>query len=207
MVAATAIMAVMIRKYTIAEFKAYGSAGQIAQEILSSIRTVISLGLQKKAVDNYSNNLGDAENMAKKKGLLAGLFSGLSSFLFNICFGIGIYYGAYLARADCENYTVSNIMQSFFCIITTTFSVGQALPFLKDLAEAKGAAKKVYDILETKSAIDVFETNGKELGSLRGEIEFEDVEFSYPQRKDVKILKGLNFKIPAGKTVALVGSR
>ena len=39
-----------------------------------------------------------------------------------------------------------------------------------------------------------------------GDITFENVHFSYPQRKEIKILNGLNMKIPAGKTVALCGA-
>jgi ATP-binding cassette subfamily B (MDR/TAP) protein 1 len=41
---------------------------------------------------------------------------------------------------------------------------------------------------------------------MKGDISFEGVEFSYPQRSDLKILKGLDLRIPAGKTVALCGS-
>ena len=114
MILATGGMVAMIKKYTIAEFKSYGKAGSIAQEVLSSIRTVLAFGIHKKSVKNYTENLKEAENMAKKKGLLSGVFGGLSSFLFNCCFAIGIYYGAYLARTDCENYNAGNIMQSFF---------------------------------------------------------------------------------------------
>lgn len=207
MIISTALMVVMIRKYTIAEFKAYGKAGSIAQEALSSIRTVLSFGIQKLSIKQYSENLVDAESMAKKKGLLSGIFGGVSGGLFTFCFGIGIYYGVYLVRTDCKSYNTGNIVQSFFCIITTTFSIGQALPYLKDLAEAKGVAKKIFEILDTKSAIDVFESKGKKPGNFKGDIEFENVHFSYPTRPEAKILKGLNLKIPAGKTVALVGSR
>ena len=41
---------------------------------------------------------------------------------------------------------------------------------------------------------------------MNGDISFENVHFSYPQRKEIKILNGLNLKIPAGKTVALCGA-
>ena len=47
----------IIKKYTIEEFKAYGKAGSVAQEILSSIRTVISFGIQKKALHDFPNHL------------------------------------------------------------------------------------------------------------------------------------------------------
>lgn len=42
--------------------------------------------------------------------------------------------------------------------------------------------------------------------SLAGNITFKDVEFSYPTRQDHIILKNFNLDIPAGKTVAIVGS-
>ena len=38
-----------------------------------------------------------------------------------------------------------------------------------------------------------------------GEITFEDVEFHYPTRPDVKVLKGLNITVKPGETLALVG--
>lgn len=44
------------------------------------------------------------------------------------------------------------------------------------------------------------------LKEMKGDITFEDVHFSYPQRLDAKILRGLYLRIPAGKTVALCGS-
>ena len=208
LVLSTAMMVRMIKKYSIEEFKAYGKAGGIAQEVLSSMRTILSFGLHKQSLEKYSENLKDAENMGKKKGLMSGIFMGTTNLLFSCCFAIGIYYGTYLARTDCENYATANIIQSFFSIITATFSMGQALPFLKELAEAKGAAKKIYDIIDTKSKIDVFEEKtGKTLPKLAGQVQFENVFFSYPQRAEATILKGLNLNIPAGKTVALVGSR
>ena len=97
-------------------------------------------------------------------------------------------------------------MSAFFSLITCTFSLGQALPFLKDLAEAKGVASKIFEIIETPSSIDIYKTSEKKIADLKGEIEFNDIHFSYPQRKEAKILKGLNLKIPAGKTVAFCGS-
>lgn len=207
MILSTAFMVLVTRKYTIEEFKAYGKAGSIAQEALSSIRTLLSLGLQKKTVQNYEKNLDKANKMAQKKGLFSGFFLGLTDFLIDFFFGIGVFYGVYLARYQCDKFLPGNILQSFFCIFIATFSVGQALPYVKELAEARGAAKKIFDIIETKSAIDVFEQkDGLQLNDLKGDIEFDNVVFSYPQRKDVNVLKGLSFKIPAGKTVALVGS-
>lgn len=39
----------------------------------------------------------------------------------------------------------------------------------------------------------------------KGAIDYDDIHFSYPNRPDMPILKGLNLNIPAGSSVALVG--
>jgi ATP-binding cassette subfamily B (MDR/TAP) protein 1 len=199
-----------IKKYTRREFKSYEGAGNIASDALSSIQTVLSLGIEKKLIQKYSNNLLDAEKMSIKKGILTGVFNGLASFLFNSVFAIGLYYGIYLTRIDCLNYGPANIVTAFFSIVNTSFAFGQALPFIKDLAEVKGAAVTVFKILDTKSLIDIFDRQnkaGKTLPNLKGEIILRDVHFSYPSRSEHTILKGLDLYIEAGKTVALVGSR
>lgn len=121
----------LIKKYTVIELKAYGMAGKIAQEVLSSIRTILAFGSMRQEVDKYAVSLTEAQKMATKKGFITGFFTGLALFLFNCCFAIGLYYGVYLARTECDKYDPGDIMKSLFLMITATFSIGQGLPFLK----------------------------------------------------------------------------
>ena len=211
----TYMMIHYIKKYTIAEFMSYGRAGQVAQEIMSSVRPVVALGLQRKSRDAYKQNLAVSEQMSRKKGLVVGVFGALQIGLLNCCFGIGVYYAVYILRTECQTFDVTDVMSSFFAVVTSSFSIGQALPFLTELSAARGAAKKVYAILDTKSAIDVLDKanatkrrlpEGRS-GGVAGNIRFEGVHFAYPARAEAPILKGLDLNIPAGKTVALVGSR
>ena len=65
---------------------------------------------------------------------------------------------------------------------------------------AMASTTRVLDLLDTEVGIvegDVI------LKDVSGELEFRDVEFSYPDREEV--LKGLNLLVPAGQTVGLVG--
>lgn len=48
--------------------------------------------------------------------------------------------------------------------------------------------------------------NAKTYNYTGGKIEFKDVHFKYNSKVDRSILKGINMTIPAGKTVAIVGS-
>ena len=56
-----------------------------------------------------------------------------------------------------------------------------------------------------KYTIDSLSDNGQKV-KLFGEIEFSNVHFAYPSRLEVEVFKGFSLKVPAGKTVALVGS-
>jgi ABC-type multidrug transport system fused ATPase/permease subunit len=163
--------------------------------------------MERKFIETYDKSLRESEVIAKKKGLIAGIFGSISTGTFNFLYGIAIYYAIYLLRLDCHTYNPSNLIPAFFCIITAGFAFGQAFPFLNNLGESKGAAKRVFAMIDSKSIIDVFENSGRKIENLLGDVQFENVHFSYPQRPDSKILNGLNLKIDGGKTVALVGSR
>lgn len=41
---------------------------------------------------------------------------------------------------------------------------------------------------------------------LKGALEFHNVSFAYPTRKDVPIFQNLNLSVPAGSVMAVVGS-
>ena len=75
----------MIKKYTVKEFSAYGSAGTIAQETLSSIRTVFSLGLQKKKMQKYLENLLEADQMSTRKAAITSTLIAFVLFFFKSC--------------------------------------------------------------------------------------------------------------------------
>ena len=79
----------------------------------------------------------------------------------------------------------------------------------KDAAEK--AAKKIFKIIEEPSLINAVKIDDDKtkksinLEQVRGEIEFKDVWFRYPTRKEDFVLRGLNIKINPKDQVALVG--
>jgi ATP-binding cassette subfamily B (MDR/TAP) protein 1 len=53
--------------------------------------------------------------------------------------------------------------------------------------------------------IDSLSSTGKKLESVRGDIEFRNVSFHYPARKEIEVFNDVSLKIEAGKITALVG--
>jgi ATP-binding cassette subfamily B (MDR/TAP) protein 1 len=71
--------------------------------------------------------------------------------------------------------------------------------------KARGAAAKLYETIDRVPDIDSSDPSGLKPEDVRGEIIFEGVNFSYPSRSDIPVIKGLSLSFQAGKTIALVG--
>jgi subfamily B ATP-binding cassette protein MsbA len=69
------------------------------------------------------------------------------------------------------------------------------------LQHARASAARILEVLETEP--EPRGDPGRILSNVRGEIEFRDVHFTYPER--APILEGVNLRIRPGETVALVG--
>ena len=74
-----------------------------------------------------------------------------------------------------------------------------------DLAQASGAAQRVFDLLDINPDIPLASGILVERNSFRGNIKFEDVHFAYQARPEKQVLNGFSLEVPAGGTCALVG--
>lgn len=85
-------------------------------------------------------------------------------------------------------------------------ALGQSAPSMAAFAKAKVAAARIFKTIDHKPGIDRNAETGVELGSVTGHVEMRNVDFSYPSRPEVRILNSFSLSVPAGKTIALVGS-
>ncbi len=66
------------------------------------------------------------------------------------------------------------------------------------------SAERVYEIMDMTPLVKDGDT-ASDIGSIEGTVEFEHVDFAYPDEPDVDILHDVNFKVKKGETIALVG--
>jgi ATP-binding cassette subfamily B protein len=83
--------------------------------------------------------------------------------------------------------------------------VGEIQDVFSDLAQASGAAQRVFDLLDIHPDIPLDQGIEIERNTFRGRLCFEDVHFAYQARPEKKVLNGFSLDIPAGGTCALVG--
>ncbi|XP_053465061.1 ATP-dependent translocase ABCB1 isoform X1 [Nycticebus coucang] len=199
-----ALWAKILSSFTDKELHAYAKAGAVAEEVLAAIRTVIAFGGQKKELERYNKNLEEAKRIGIKKAITANISIGAAFLLIYASYALAFWYGTTLVIS--EEYSIGQVLTVFFSVLIGAFSIGQASPSVEAFANARGAAYEVFKIIDNKPNIDSYSKNGHKPDNIEGNLEFRNVHFSYPSRKDVQILKGLSLSVQSGQTVALVGN-
>uniref|UniRef100_A0A3P9PDD8 Bile salt export pump n=1 Tax=Poecilia reticulata TaxID=8081 RepID=A0A3P9PDD8_POERE len=193
-----------VAKLTGMELQAYAKAGAVADEVLSSIRTVAAFGGEKKEVDRYDRNLVSAQRWGIRKGMIMGFFTGYMWLIIFLCYALAFWYGSTLV-IDTEEYTPGTLLQVFFGVLVAAMNLGQASPCLESFAAGRGAATIIFETIEREPEIDCLSEAGYKLDRVKGDIEFHNVTFHYPSRPEVKILDQLSVAVKSGETTAFVG--
>jgi len=75
------------------------------------------------------------------------------------------------------------------------------------IAAVMGAADRIVEVMSHESLVNCH-GGLKPEGEVKGNLEFRDVKFRYPGKKDVQVLKGVSFSVDTEKNrvVALCGT-
>ncbi|XP_047113074.1 ATP-dependent translocase ABCB1-like [Schistocerca piceifrons] len=194
------------------EAGARGKASAVAEEVLGAIRTVVAFGGQQKEVQRFNKKLQDAVKVGFKRNLAGGLYSAISSFSVYIVYAVASWYGVYLFLRDKEypksqrKYDAATVITVFYSVTHGSSMFSSLSAYIEMISEARGTAAKVFSVIDRKPDIDSLSEEGEKPYYAKGDVTFKNVHFEYPSRKEIKVLQGLNLKIKAGETVALVGS-
>ncbi|XP_010267196.2 PREDICTED: ABC transporter B family member 1-like [Nelumbo nucifera] len=184
--------------------EALSQAGNIAEQTIVQIRTVLSFVGESRALEAYSSALRVAQKLGYKSGFAKGIGLGATYFTVFCCYALLLWYGGYLVRHHFTNGGLA--IATMFSVMIGGLALGQSAPSMTAFTKAKVAAAKIFHIIDHKPGIDRNTESGLELESVSGQVELKNVDFSYPSRPDVCILSNFSLNVPAGKTIALVGS-
>ncbi|KAJ8113541.1 hypothetical protein OPT61_g4346 [Boeremia exigua] len=182
----------------------YSQASTLAQDAISSIRTIHAFGAQKKIVDKYETYLQRAHKEGNKKSVLYGvLFSG-QTFLVMSGTALAFWQGFRMFQSG-EIDDVGTVFTVVLSIVLGATATLLIFPQFQALTNASSAAGELFSVIDSPSTLDPLSDKGLQPSNCLGEIAIHDLRFSYPARPSAQVLRGLNLSIPAGKTTALVG--
>ncbi len=183
--------------------EAIEKAGQIASESVGAIRTVHSFNGEKALLKRFGERIDAITVVGHRGGHAAGAGFGFSNFILFGAYALCFWFGG--KQVADGNMSFEAMIQVFFALMMSAFSLGQAMQLAPDLNKAIPATNDIFSLIDAKSKIDYTDPTGVDAPLKSGEVEFKDVHFHYPTRPAISILKGLSLKAEGGKVLALVG--
>ncbi|GAW08293.1 P-loop containing nucleoside triphosphate hydrolase protein [Lentinula edodes] len=174
-------------------------------DAVANIRSIRYTGLTTVFQQRFDVSLDRAMSIGVKGAMVEGCTYGVASGLIYAAEALLFYVGAVLVAKG--TYTYLQMVEVLDLVVFTVTIGSQLMAFTNRIARSVQAARDLHAVLELPT--DTSETQGflrPEFQHTPLPIVFHDVEFSYPSRPDVPVLKGLNLSIAPGETVALVGA-
>ncbi|GKZ73112.1 GTPase-activating protein [Aspergillus niger] len=175
----------------------YVRADNLAQEVLSAMRSVIASRSQERYGKRYYEALRHPAELDFRERFIFGMLVAGSFMVMHWANGLGADH--LIRQGHC---TISEVLTILYAMAVAGGMLSQALPSIVNITQANAAVSRVFSVIERESPIDPSASTGVTHSLVRGEISFEDIHFTYPSRPEGKVLEGVDFVVPAGHTVA-----
>ncbi|PQQ06980.1 hypothetical protein Pyn_36584 [Prunus yedoensis var. nudiflora] len=149
----------------------------------------IAGGFAEQAISSVQHFTSEVTKLGIKVGLVKGLLMGSMGIIY-IGWGFQAWVGTYLVTQKGED--GGHVFVAGFNVLMGGLSILSALPNLTAITEALAATTRILEMIDRVPSIDTETEKGR-------------LYHIYPSRPDTSVLQGLNLKVPAGKSVGLVG--
>ncbi|PAN30178.2 hypothetical protein PAHAL_5G295800 [Panicum hallii] len=181
----------------------YGDAGNVVEQTLGAIRTVVSFSGEKHAIKMYNKLIRKVYESALLEGIVSGLGLGSMELSLFCSYGLAVWYGSRLIVE--HGYNGGSVISIIMAVTIGAMCLGLATPSVTAFAEGQGAAYRMFKIIERQPDIDIYDTTGIILEDIKGDVELKDVYFSYPTRPEYLVFIGFSLRVPSSTIMALVG--
>jgi ABC-type multidrug transport system fused ATPase/permease subunit len=175
----------------------------VVEETLQAIASVKAFANEAFEIMRYRKKTDEVVRVSLISARWRGLFVSFIVFaLFGSIIGV-IWYGVYLINQGI-GLSTGDLLKFVLYSVFIAGSISGVADLYSDIQKSIGATENLLDILdETTEPLSLNAIDKS--GSFSGDVSFEHVSFSYPSRKDLTVLKDINFSVQKGEQVALVG--
>jgi ABC-type multidrug transport system fused ATPase/permease subunit len=177
----------------------------IVSESLTGITSVKAFTNEHIEISKYHKVTDEIKKFAIKYGVMRGTFF---AFIITCIFGaIFFILWKMLLLINAGELSTENFGKFMMLSLFVAGSLGGLPEQLASIQRALGATDRVFDIIdESNEPINLTYKTTQNNNRVKGDIDFKNIEFTYPTRPDFKVLHDISFSAKSGQTIALVGS-
>lgn len=211
MVATVPVMAIIavffgrfIRKLSKQAQDYSAESNSIVEEALMGISNVKSFTNEWFILDRYQKSIDIIRTLNVRSGMWRGLFVSFIILCMTGAIVFIVWQGILMTQGPNAELTSEGFATFMMFTIMMVAAVGSIPDMYASIQRSIGATENLMNIIHQKSEKDLY--LGKQKPVLKGKVSFENVYFSYPQRSDIEVLKGITLSANINETIALVGS-
>lgn len=186
--------------------KKRGELSGLVTEMLSNQRIVKIFGYEKRAEDRFALINGDLKKWGQNAAFYSAMVNPCTRFVNNIIYVVVCVLGVYLVIKGNVLPGMSTLsVGALSCVLS--YATQYTKPFneitgvVTELQGASAAANRVFELLEAQNQSS--DKGFDELTNANGNIDIEDVYFSYV--KDKPLIQGFSLHVKSGQRIAIVG--
>ncbi|MBY8908810.1 ABC transporter ATP-binding protein/permease [Salinicoccus roseus] len=183
--------------------RATGELNGYIEEMVSGQEIVKVFSQEETAIRNFNEKAGNLRDITFWAFLYAGFIPKVMNMLNNVSFTIVAGAGGLLVFYTDGVVTIGTIVVFAEYARQFTRPLADLSNQFNQVLSAIAGAERVFGIIDSEPEKDEGKITGR---TIAGEIEFDDVSFSYDPTQKTPTIRNLSFRIDAGESVALIGA-
>lgn len=174
-------------------------------ETITGVRVIKSLGRERENLEGFGELTGDMYRAGYRAAWFSALFLPTVQLISALAVGAVLWYSGWQVNSVNIAGTTLSIggIQAFITYVTfMLWPIQEMARVYAEMQQAIAAGERIFSLLEAEPEIQD-RAGATDPGTLRGDIEFDDVTFYY--EADSPVLTGFSLKVKQGETIALVG--
>uniref|UniRef100_A0AC34Q781 ABC transmembrane type-1 domain-containing protein n=1 Tax=Panagrolaimus sp. JU765 TaxID=591449 RepID=A0AC34Q781_9BILA len=176
------------------------SEARLSCEFIANVKTIQSLTQETKICRRFEETSKEPYKHAVVRGWLMSCILAIGSGFVSLNFSASYLAGLLMIKLGfCSPFTVFQVIES---LNIATMMVMATVSFFPEYSRAKVSAALIFQMLAEESEIDNFSEAGIK-PEIQGNVQLSDVDFSYPNSRQILTLKKMSIRANFGQTIAI----